>query len=79
MDLCAGLTVIRHIGLLGTSLRYTSRIRNTGVVYFILIVDRTEYICHIVYNLLHVMLDVNFIIIWTSDCYVGEVGACPHS
>ena len=29
------------------------------------------YIIHFVYNLiLHVMLDDNFIIIWTSDCYV---------
>ena len=28
------------------------------------------YIIHIVYNLLHVMLDDNCIIIWTSDCYV---------
>ena len=34
---------------------------NTGVVYYILIVDRTNYTIHIVYNLLHVMLDDNYI------------------
>ena len=32
-------------------------INNYGVVYYISIVDRTNYIIHIVYNLLHVMLD----------------------
>ena len=60
-------------GILATSLRYTSRIRiNTGVVYYILIVDRSIYVFHIVYNL-HVMLMISFFInkyIWTSDCYV---------
>ena len=36
-------------GILATSLRYTSRIY-TGVVYYILIVDRTNYTIHIVCN-----------------------------
>ena len=36
----------------------------------ILINVAVTYIFHIVYNLLHVMLDDDFIIIWTSDCYV---------
>ena len=50
-------------GILATSLRYTSRIRiNTGEVYFILIVDRTNYTIHIVYNLLHIMLDDNLLL-----------------
>ena len=35
---------------------------NTGVVYYILIVDRSIYVAHIVYNL-HVMLDDFFFII----------------
>ena len=35
---------------------------NTGVVYYILIVDRTNYTIHIVYNLLHVMLDDNVLL-----------------
>ena len=64
------------MGILATGLRYTSRIRKhyylPSVVYYLLIVDRTNYIIHIAYNLLHVNLDDNFIIIciWTSDCYV---------
>ena len=33
-----------------------------GVVYYILIVDRTNYTTHIVYNLLHVMLDDNLLL-----------------
>ena len=42
-------------GILATSLRYTSRIR-----VYILIVDRTNYIIHIVYTLLRAMLDDNY-------------------
>ena len=52
-------------GILATSLRYTSRnpgYVNTGVVYYILIVDRTTYTIHIVYNLLHVMLNDNLLL-----------------
>ena len=47
MDLCAGWTFCKCIikNILATSLRFTFRILNTGVVYFILIVDRTNYIC----------------------------------
>ena len=33
---------------------------NTGVVYYLFIVDRTNYTIHIVYNLMHVLLDDNF-------------------
>ena len=65
MGLCAGLTVLLIIiiqGILATSLGYTSRILNTGVVYYILIVDRTNYTIHIMYNLLHVMLDDNLLL-----------------
>ena len=62
--------IIRHIGLPATSLGIHPGYVNNGVVYFILIVDRTNYMFHIVYNLLHVMLDDNCIIIWTSYCYV---------
>ena len=42
-------------GILATSSRYTSRICKHGVVYYILLVDRTTYTIHIVYNLLHVI------------------------
>ena len=35
---------------------------NSGVVYYILIVDRTNYTIHIVYNLLHVFLDDNILL-----------------
>ena len=35
---------------------------NTGVFYYILIVDRTNYTIHLVYNLLHVMLDDNLLL-----------------
>ena len=35
---------------------------NTGVVYYIIIVDRTNYTIHTVYNLLHVMLDDNLLL-----------------
>ena len=45
-------------GILATSLRYTSRIRK----HYILIVDRTTYTIHIVYNLLHVMLNDNLLL-----------------
>ena len=58
---------------LATSLRYTPGYVNTCIVYYIFIVDRTNYISHIVYNLLHVMLDDNVIIRWTSYCYVLHV------
>ena len=43
-------------GILATSGIHTGYV-NTGVVYYMLIVDRTNYTVHIVYNLLHVMLD----------------------
>ena len=43
-------------GILATSLRYISTIRKHWCS-LILIVDRTNYTIHIVYNLLHVMLD----------------------
>ena len=49
MGLCAGLTVLLII-------------LYTGVVYYILIVDRTTYTIHIVYNLLHVMLNDNLLL-----------------
>ena len=49
-------------GILATSLRYTSRILNTGVFYYILIVDRSIYVFHIVYNL-HVMLLIFFLLL----------------
>ena len=65
MGLCAGLTVmliilyrVYWLPLCGTYPGYV----NTGVVYYILIVDRTKYTIHIVYNLLHVMLDVNVLL-----------------
>ena len=35
---------------------------NTGVVYYILIVDRTNFTIHILYNSLHVMLDDNLLL-----------------
>ena len=61
-------------GILATSLRYTSMIRKHWCsLYYILIVDRSIYVFHIVYNL-HVMLMIFFYIInqyiWTSDCYL---------
>ena len=49
-------------GILATSLRYNPGYVNTGVVYYILIVDRTNYSIHIVYNLLHVMFDDNLLL-----------------
>ena len=52
-------------GILATSLRYTSRIRKhwCSLLYiYILIVDRTNYTIHIVYNLLNVMLDDNVLL-----------------
>ena len=61
---------MRPASILATSLCLHPGYVNTGVVYYILIVDRTNYIFHIVYNFLHTMLDDNSIIIWTSDCYV---------
>ena len=50
-------------GILATSLRYTSRIRKhlCSLLYYILIVDRSIYVFHIVYNS-HVMLMIVFII-----------------
>ena len=72
--MCRHDSSVKYIikGILATSLQYTSRIRKhwCSLLEKLLIVDRTNYIIHIVYNLLHVMLDDNFIIIWTSDCYV---------
>ena len=53
--------------ILATRLGIHPGYANTGVVYYILIVDITNYTIHIVYN---VMLDDNLIITWTSDCYV---------
>ena len=35
---------------------------NTGVVYYIVLVDRTNYTIHVVYNLLHVMLGDNLLV-----------------
>ncbi len=71
MGLCAGLTVLLiilyRVYLLPVCGIHPGYV-NTGVVYYILIVDRTNYTIHIVYNLLHVMLDES-IIIWTSDSY----------
>ena len=58
--------------ILATSLQNTSRIRKhwCSLLDTLLIVDRTNYIILIVYNLLHVTLDDNFIIKSASDCYV---------
>ena len=65
MGLCAGLTVpliilyrVYWLPVCGIHPGYV----NTGVVYYILIVDRTNYTIHIVYNLLHVMLDDNLLL-----------------
>ena len=50
---------------------YVPEIKFNNNNNIILIVDRSIYVFHIVYNL-HVMLDDTLIIneIWTSDCYV---------
>ena len=42
--------------------KYHNDLINTGAVYYILIVDRTNDTIHIVYNLLHVMLDDNLLL-----------------
>ena len=49
-------------GILATSLRYTSRIRKHWCSLLYNIVDRTNYTIHIVYNVLHVMLDDNLLL-----------------
>ena len=63
MGLCEGLTVVLiilyrvcQLPVCGIHPGYV----NTGVIYYILIVVRTNYTIHIVYNLLHVMLDDNY-------------------
>ena len=65
MGLCAGLTIlliilyrVYQLPVCGIHPGYV----NTGVVYYILIVDRTNYTIHTVYNLLHVMLDDNLLL-----------------
>ena len=65
MGLCAGLTVLLII-LYTVYYLPVCCIRpgyvNTGVVYYILIVDRTNYTNLIVYNLLQVLLDDNLLL-----------------
>ena len=64
MGLCAGLTVLLiilyRVYLLPVCGIHPGYV-NTGVVYYILIVDITNYTIHIVYDLLHVMLNDNLL------------------
>ena len=55
---------------------------NTGVVYYILIVDRTNYTIHIVYNLRHVILDDNDLLLYgpqiVMPCAPGKIICCAR-